>query len=45
MPGLPDMEVFRRYPDSTALNQEVRHVSVDGRKVLQVSESTLRVRQ
>ncbi len=36
MPELPDVEVFRRYLDSTALRQKVARVEFENKKVLQV---------
>jgi formamidopyrimidine-DNA glycosylase len=34
MPELPDVEVFKRYLDATALNQKIARVSVKNRRVL-----------
>jgi formamidopyrimidine-DNA glycosylase len=34
MPELPDVEIFRRYLDATALNQKIARVSVKNRTVL-----------
>lgn len=42
MPELPDVEVMKRYIDSTALHSKVEHVTVTDDKVLEVSPSTLR---
>ena len=41
MPELPDVEVFRRYLNSTALNKLVDSVSVENDKVLEVSRQKL----
>jgi formamidopyrimidine-DNA glycosylase len=34
MPELPDVKVFKRYLDSSALHQTIARVSVENRKVL-----------
>ncbi|HSO07041.1 MAG TPA: DNA-formamidopyrimidine glycosylase family protein [Pelomicrobium sp.] len=42
MPELPDVEVFKRYLDSTALNQRIDAVSVEAKRLLKgVSAATL----
>jgi formamidopyrimidine-DNA glycosylase len=42
MPELPDVEVFKRYVDSTALHQTISEVSVKSRQILRgVSPQTL----
>jgi len=42
MPELPDVEVFKRYVDSTALHQTINAVSVKSRQMLRgVSPQTL----
>lgn len=35
MPELPDVEVFKRYVDSTALHQDIQEVQVDNTRVLE----------
>ncbi|MCF8304771.1 MAG: hypothetical protein K9I94_15955 [Bacteroidales bacterium] len=42
MPELPDVEVFKRYFDSTSLNQSIRDVKVSDQTVVKIPESGLK---
>ncbi|MBD3310735.1 hypothetical protein GF351_05960, partial [Candidatus Woesearchaeota archaeon] len=41
MPELPDVEIFRKYA-AKALNKKIKEISVKEKKLVKVSESTLR---
>ncbi len=42
MPELPDVEVFKRTIDRTALDRQIEHAKVSDTRVLECSDSTLR---
>lgn len=45
MPELPDVEVFRKYMDSTSLHQKIKNVEVKDENLLgDVSSRSLQIR-
>ena len=41
MPELPEVETFKRYFDSTSLNQIIKKITVNDNRVLLLTEDTL----